>query len=286
MWTSIGRTWCIAVGRPDTRHRGANCSCYRRAGRRCLRTCAETATGPACPPPFFSQSSGSRHTVARKEDKGRTGRTLAHEEATSVAIHRRAAVRWSLREDSSPPGARRRPERPAGSPVVDGFDRADAASLGVASTGQVWSNLAGGSAGVVGPGGAVSGYSTATIDGGGADGVVSVTLAEPSAESWLVLRVSDGANYWRFGRGSRFRTSSSRWRRNGLGSPAVDDISDGRPGCRDRIDRPLTTQGSMFGQRCGGGVDGGSVQRIGHQGRFAPGPPRSFAAALRRSGGR
>jgi hypothetical protein len=45
-----------------------------------------------------------------------------------------------------------------------------------------------------------SGYTMALIDGGGTSGAVSVRVPVVSSEFWLILRATDGANYWRFGR--------------------------------------------------------------------------------------
>ena len=94
------------------------------------------------------------------------------------------------------------PAPPAGLRVSDHFARPDAASLGVAPTGQAWAvrhggfGVAGGQAAPT----AAAGYSMATVDTGETTGVVSATVATPSDELWLVLRAADGANYWRFGR--------------------------------------------------------------------------------------
>ncbi len=131
-------------------------------------------------------------------------------------------------------------EAPPGSRVVDGFDRVDSGSLGVALSGQAWSDLAGGwevSAGLAAP---ESGYSLAVVDGGGADGLVSVSLAEPSAEFWLVLRASDGANYWRFGRWQSGPYQLQQVAGNGLGSPAVTTSATVVPAAGDRIECRLT----------------------------------------------
>jgi hypothetical protein len=84
--------------------------------------------------------------------------------------------------------------------VYDGFDRADAASLGTADTGQTWTTRSGTAS--IQSGTAVldgGGYALASLDAGVADGTASVTMSSVGDEFWLVVRLSDSANYWRFG---------------------------------------------------------------------------------------
>ena len=90
---------------------------------------------------------------------------------------------------------------PEGVRVADTFDRGTAATLGAADTGQPWAQVHGSFGTNAGAAVArVTGYSLATLDGGAASGRVSVRVAEPSTEFWLLVRVVDGGSYWRFGR--------------------------------------------------------------------------------------
>ncbi|MGH9157477.1 MAG: IPT/TIG domain-containing protein, partial [Acidimicrobiales bacterium] len=85
--------------------------------------------------------------------------------------------------------------------VIDSFNRADSPILGLADTGQVWS-VPIGIAGVVSQAAetAAAGYSLALVNGGTATGTASITAATATLEFWLIVRASDSANYWRFGR--------------------------------------------------------------------------------------
>ena len=87
-------------------------------------------------------------------------------------------------------------------PVSDSFDRADAASLGTADTGQAWSNVAGSfgiSAGTAAPLG--SGTNQALLDPGFAHGTYQVTVTAGAAANAfaVVIRGRDAANSVRIG---------------------------------------------------------------------------------------
>ena len=98
--------------------------------------------------------------------------TVAVAVATAVALVATACIPASAQEPD-----------PTTARVLDGFERSDAASLGVAPTGQSWSVLLGGGFRVAG-GRAVpaGGYSVAVVDGGSGDGSVSATVAELGPE--------------------------------------------------------------------------------------------------------
>ena len=115
---------------------------------------------------------------------------------------------------------------PAPGVLLDSFDRADSPSLGVTDTGQTWSGLEG-SFGVQGGAAGVgtAGYSLAVVDSGDGDGVVSAGVAVPSSELWLVLRSSDGTNYWRFGRTSTGPYQLQQIVDGSLGSPALTTLA-------------------------------------------------------------
>ncbi|MGH9150913.1 MAG: hypothetical protein ACRD03_00585, partial [Acidimicrobiales bacterium] len=84
--------------------------------------------------------------------------------------------------------------------MSDTFARADSSALGSAETGQAWA-LWSGSARVVSQQAELyGGYTVAVVDTGLTSGTAAVSVAAPSPEFWLVVRASDGANYWRFGR--------------------------------------------------------------------------------------
>ncbi|MGE3619853.1 MAG: DUF11 domain-containing protein [Acidimicrobiia bacterium] len=125
--------------------------------------------------------------------------------------------------------------------VADGFDRADAGTLGTAPTGQDWTTLAGGwsvSAGTAAPS---WGYSLAVVDSGGSTGVASVDVPATASELWLVLRASDGANYWRFGRWQGGDYQLQQVRDNDLGAPALTTSATVTPAAGDELACTLTS---------------------------------------------
>lgn len=128
----------------------------------------------------------------------------------------------------------------SGARLRDGFDRADAASLGTADSGQVWSDLAGGWAVAGGVAAPEPGYSLSVVDSGGPDGVVSTTLVQPAPEFWLVLRASDGASYWRFGRWQSGAYQLQQVAGNALGSPVLSTPVSVMPAAGDRLSCRLT----------------------------------------------
>ncbi len=125
---------------------------------------------------------------------------------------------------------------PSGARVVDGFNRPDSGTLGTTDTGQAWTVWAG-SWGVSGAKAApaAGGYSLAVVDSGGSTGSVSAVLAQPSPEFWLVLRASDGANYWRFGRWQSGPYQLQQVANNGLGNPTLSVTATVTPAPGDVI---------------------------------------------------
>lgn len=125
---------------------------------------------------------------------------------------------------------------PPGARVFDEFERPDAGALGAAQTGEPWSVLHGGF-GIVGGRAAptAQGFDLATIDGGGASGVVSLDVPVLSTEFWLIVRASDGENYWRFGRSGGGGYQLQQIVDNGLGSPAVTYVPVPPPAAGDRM---------------------------------------------------
>ncbi|MGW5363357.1 hypothetical protein [Actinopolymorpha pittospori] len=84
--------------------------------------------------------------------------------------------------------------------VFDDFERSDGSGPGQAVTKHPW-YLHVGSAGIAdGRLTLGSGYSLAAVDAGVGESTTAVTVLHPDHEFWLVTRLTDGANYWRFGR--------------------------------------------------------------------------------------
>ena len=139
----------------------------------------------------------------------------------------------------------------AGLPVVasaqaqgarDTFARPDSAmSLGVADTGQAWTAHAG--TWGIDDGRAYassSGYALATLDAGLDEAIVSAEVDAVDDEFWLVLRLSDSANYWRFGRWAGQAYQLQQIRDNGLGSPALTVSNEVTPAAGDVLDCRVT----------------------------------------------
>lgn len=127
--------------------------------------------------------------------------------------------------------------------VYDGFDRPDAADLGTAPTGQDWSTV--GSASIV-SGTAVldgGGYDLTSLDAGVADGTVSVSMPSVGDEFWLVARLSDSDNYWRFGvqTGGTGQYVLQQVVGNLLGSPTLDVLASVTPQAGDVLSCTLAS---------------------------------------------
>jgi uncharacterized repeat protein (TIGR01451 family) len=90
---------------------------------------------------------------------------------------------------------------PLGDQVVDTFSRADQASLGTAESGQAWTEDLGDWAVIDGRAEQTSpAYALVTLDTGRSSGTYEVLVEKVSLEMWVVFRVADSTNYWRFGR--------------------------------------------------------------------------------------
>jgi hypothetical protein len=122
---------------------------------------------------------------------------------------------------------------PSNALVVDLFDRADSTTFGVADTGQTWTTHTG----IVG----ISGHDAtlvaglATLNSGVTDGDVSVRVAAVSSEFWLVLRLSDSQNYWRFGRWHDGPYQLQQIRTDQLAAPALQQLNTVQPSPGDQI---------------------------------------------------
>lgn len=132
------------------------------------------------------------------------------------------------------------PEVPEDARVADWFDRADSTTLGETRTGQTWVDLAG-SIGIVGnqaAGGA--GYSLSTVETGGGNGTVSVTVVAPGSEFWIVLRGSDAGNHWRFGRWQSGDYQLQQVVGHAIGSPVMATMNTVAPAAGDTVECRLT----------------------------------------------
>ena len=87
--------------------------------------------------------------------------------------------------------------------LSDTFTRIDSLSLGSAETGQQWVVPLGGWGVENGRAMALwGGYHLVVGEGGAPNGTFEATVPELGSEFWAVLRYTDAANYWRFGRTS------------------------------------------------------------------------------------
>src|SRR5688572_4136498 len=87
-----------------------------------------------------------------------------------------------------------------GPAVSDSFNRANSSTLGIADTGQPWTIHAGDAYISSGTAAFGTGFVLTSLDAGTSEGVVQVLVSAPADEFWLILRMENTANYWRFGR--------------------------------------------------------------------------------------
>lgn len=129
-----------------------------------------------------------------------------------------------------------RPPPPPGTVLMDGFGRADSASLGQAETGQAWATLSG-TARVVGQQAEATGagYTLVVADSGVTAGTASITVPTITNEFWLIVRATDSANYWRFGRWQGGPYQLQQVVANNLGSPVLSASATVTPGPGDRL---------------------------------------------------
>jgi hypothetical protein len=106
--------------------------------------------------------------------------------------------------------------------VIDNFDRADASSLGVATSGQTWAVHAGSPSIAGGQAAPGSGFLLASIDAGTTEPTVRMTLVQSGPEFWMVVRFADAANYWRFGRWRGESYTLQQVSNNGIASPVIE----------------------------------------------------------------
>jgi len=131
---------------------------------------------------------------------------------------------------------------PANAVFVDTFDRADANTLGIATSGQPWtmnvSSLMIRNS-MAAPG---DGYVLASVDPGIPVYSLNVTLATPATEFWLVLRFQDSQNYWRFGRRDQYYQLQSV-RGGALASPVVQTLATVTPMAGDVLNCSVVSSG-------------------------------------------
>ena len=132
------------------------------------------------------------------------------------------------------------PSVPEDARVADWFDRDDSTTLGETRTGQPWVDLAG-PIGIVGKQAAGGpGYSLSTVETGGGNGTVSVTVVAPGSEFWIVVRGSDAGNHWRFGRWQSGDYQLQQVVGHAIGSPVMVTMNTVSPGAGDQVECRLT----------------------------------------------
>jgi hypothetical protein len=125
--------------------------------------------------------------------------------------------------------------------VRDSFNRADRDGLGTADTGQAWTSEVGSPAVAGGRAVLGGGYELASIGSGLSDGVAEVTVASAGPEFWLVTRLSDSTNYWRFGRSLSGDYQLQQIIGNAIGSAPVEVLATVTPQSGDRLSCLLTS---------------------------------------------
>lgn len=124
---------------------------------------------------------------------------------------------------------------PSGAVVVDTFERPDGATITTANTGQTWTHYSQPLTALQGKAIAGSGFTLSTIDTGISTSVTSVTLAQPSSEFWLVSRLVDAQNYWRFGRSQDGAYQLQQVRQGSIGNPPITTLANVLPTVGDAL---------------------------------------------------
>jgi hypothetical protein len=136
-----------------------------------------------------------------------------------------------------------RPAIPSNALLIDLFDRANSATGGVADTGQLWSNHAGGIGIQSSEAFLQSGFTLSSVDAGVASGDVSVSVPALSTEFWLILRLADAQNYWRFGRSAGGSYVLQQIAGNQIGNPSLQLLNTVQPAPGDQIACRINTLG-------------------------------------------
>src|SRR5690606_16982328 len=88
---------------------------------------------------------------------------------------------------------------PSGARVYDTFDRSNGAA-GKADTGQQWVSHAAPLRIADGRAALDHAFLLSSVDAGSSMGDMRATVHNPGGEFWIIFRLSDSSNYWRFGR--------------------------------------------------------------------------------------
>lgn len=121
-------------------------------------------------------------------------------------------------------------------PVQDDFGRPDANALGTATSGQPWTEHAGGFAVDGGTAVGKGGFGLASVDGARTDAAVNVTVVVPDAEFWLVVRLQDDDDYWRFGRAGGGAYQLQLVRSGAVSTPGVQVLASLAAAAGDRLE--------------------------------------------------
>lgn len=127
------------------------------------------------------------------------------------------------------------PPLPAGAVVLDTFERPDGATIATANTGQSWTHYFQPLTALQGKATPGAGLTLSAINSGISNSVTSVTLAQPSAEFWLVSRLVDAQNYWRFGRSQNGAYQLQQVRQGSLGTPTITTLANVLPAAGDAL---------------------------------------------------
>lgn len=139
-----------------------------------------------------------------------------------------------------------RQQIPSNALIVDTFDRPNSSSLGAADTGQVWTVHSGFPTVISNETVLGSGFVLATLNSGVANADIRTLVTSLASEFWMVVRMSDTQNYWRFGRWQDGPYQLQQIRNNGLGAPSVQVLATVQPAAGDQ----LTCRTSAFLIEC------------------------------------
>jgi hypothetical protein len=128
-----------------------------------------------------------------------------------------------------------------GPAVSDSFNRANSSTLGIADTGQPWTIHAGDAYISSGTAAFGTGFVLTSLDAGTSEGVVQVLVSAPADEFWLILRMENTANYWRFGRWRGETYQLQQVIGNNIGNPQLQNLATMSPVVGDVLRCVLST---------------------------------------------
>lgn len=120
--------------------------------------------------------------------------------------------------------------------VADDFARPDSKDLGTATSGQRWTQHAGSFSVSGGTALGSGGFGLASIDSARNDAAVSLTVTAPGSEHWLVIRLQDQDDYWRFGRSGSGAYRLQLLRAGAVSSPGVSLVATVGAAVGDRLE--------------------------------------------------